>query len=330
MPVSDALTSEFDAPWKIALRLYLRQILAFCFPAVYELIDWREPPVFLDNELQQIAPSHQQGRRVVDCLVRVRLLTGRYEWLFIHLEIQAQPEAQFSQRLWVCFYRIWDRYGQEVISLVVLADDDPQWRPRWYELGLGGRRMKFEFPVFKVLDCADPEGDYERTGNVAALLVAAQQVALRTRHDTAARCAGRLRLVKHLYAKGLKREEVVNLFRLLSWLTKLPEDWELQFREELANFEQTEARMTIETLLSPIELMAMEKGRQEGRQEGQVQMRRLDILEALGTRFGPISQEVHRMVDSLSDEASLSCAFRRAVTAASLEVFLSDLKAGRG
>ena len=53
---------------------------------------------------------------------------------------------------------------------------------------------------------------------------------------------------------------MIGLFRLVSWLTRLPPDFELQFRQDLAIFEQTEKAME---LLSPIELMAMEKGREE-------------------------------------------------------------------
>ena len=32
--------SDFDGPWKTAIELYLREVLAFCFPAVHEGIDW--------------------------------------------------------------------------------------------------------------------------------------------------------------------------------------------------------------------------------------------------------------------------------------------------
>jgi hypothetical protein len=108
-------------------------------------------------------------------------------------------------------------------------------------------------------------------------------------------------------------------------MTRLPDDWELQFRESLVRFEATEKPMTIETLLSPIELLAREEGRQEGRQEGLDQARRLDVLDALEARFGSCPDPVDERVGSLSGEPALRRAHRLAVTARTLQDFLGSL-----
>ena len=34
-----------------------------------------------------------------------------------HIEIQAQPESRFAQRMWIYYYRIWDKHAQRVVSL---------------------------------------------------------------------------------------------------------------------------------------------------------------------------------------------------------------------
>ena len=323
MEPPEVLTTEFDAPWKVALERFLEPFLRLCFPGVHALIDWSQAPVFLDTELQQIAPEHQEGPRSVDKLVRVLLKSGQEEWLLIHVEVQAQPEREFARRMFVYFYRIWDRFGQRIVSLAVLADDDPGWRPQCFHTELAGCVEHFEFPTFKVLDCRDGEEFFERTGNVFGLLVAAHRAALTTRREAAARFGERFRLVKYLYRHGQKREEVVWLFRLISWLTRLPEEWELRFREELNRFEQVESPMT--ELLSPIELMAQEKGRQEGLEEGR-QARRADILEILEVRFGKISDEVRAKVDQLRDDEALSRGHRTAITASSPRHFFELLQ----
>ena len=82
--------------------------------------------------------------------------------------------------MWVYHYRIWDHFPQQVISLAVLADDQKEWHPDAYRWGLGGCSLEFRFPVFKVMDCPDPEEEFERTGNLFALVVAAHRVALAT------------------------------------------------------------------------------------------------------------------------------------------------------
>jgi predicted transposase YdaD len=83
--------------------------------------------------------------------------------------------------------------------------------------------------------------------------------------------------------------------------------------------------MTIETLLSPIELLAREEGRQEGRQEGLDQARRLDVLDALEARFGSCADPVAERVRSLLGEPALRRALRLAVTARTLQDFLGSL-----
>ena len=91
--------------------------------------------------------------------------------------------------------------------------------------------------------------------------------------------------------------------------------------------------VTIETLLSPIELLAREEGRQEGRpesrqegrQEGLEQARRLDVLDALEARFGSCPGPVAERVESLSGEPALRRAHRLAVTARTLQDFLENL-----
>ncbi len=42
---------EMDSPWKKILRQYLREALEFYFPDIAAIVDWTEPPVFLDKEL---------------------------------------------------------------------------------------------------------------------------------------------------------------------------------------------------------------------------------------------------------------------------------------
>ena len=51
-------------------------------------------------------------------------------------------------------HRIFDRYDQEEISLAILADDDPAWRPSQYGYARWGFLTGTEFPIVKLLDYA--------------------------------------------------------------------------------------------------------------------------------------------------------------------------------
>ena len=318
------VAAQFDAPWKAGLQRFFRPFLAFCFPQLHAIIDWGVAPKFLDKELHPLAPTHAQGQCFVDLLVEVNWLKGTAGWLMVHVELQAQPDREFPLRMWVYHYRIWDRYQRPLVSLAVLADADPKWRPCSYRTEIAGCVLAFEFPTFKVLDCEDPARAFERTGNPFALLVAAQQVALRTKQDFAARVEGRFGLVKYLYRRGLDRGEVVELFRLIGWLTLLPTDFELQFQEKLATFEHTESVMTAETLLAPIEIIALERGREEGRQEGLEEGRQKGRQE--GRQEGNLIGRIQCCQDLLNLERAGTEELAGRPTA-ELERQLSDLEA---
>ncbi|SPE61001.1 hypothetical protein SBV1_590019 [Verrucomicrobia bacterium] len=43
-------------------------------------------------------------------------------------------------------------HNKPVVTLAVLADADPNWRPAHYEKALLGTRVRFDFSVCKLLD----------------------------------------------------------------------------------------------------------------------------------------------------------------------------------
>src|SRR5262249_51092902 len=152
----------------------------------------------LDKELQKIVRAAEQGRRVVDKLVKVWLKNGEERWLLIHVEVQTGRERGFARRMYGYNYRIFDRYDREVISLAVLADDDPRWRPSEYSYGRWGFRAGVTFPVVKLLDYAAQCPALEADPNPFATVVLAHLKTLETRRTPADRQAWKVWLVKGL------------------------------------------------------------------------------------------------------------------------------------
>ncbi len=328
MPDKEGVANEFDGPWKVALEIYLRPFLGLCFPAVHDLVDWTHAPIFLDTELQALGLEYGYGVRAVDRLVRVRLADGRFEWLFIHVEVQAQRQAQFARRLFAYFYRILDKFGEAVISLAVLADDDPAWRPRLHETEIAGCRLCFEFPMFKVVDFADPEGVFRRTGNPFALIIAAHQVALATARDVEARYRRRFGLLGHLAqlsGLGMSRKEARELWKVIHVLTQLPEDLELKFRAETATVQP----MSIKDLITPLERIAMREGEARGEARGaalgqaagRLEGGRTAACDALVARFGSVPDSIAGYLNTLTSMEELRYVLRLAVTEPNLDAF---------
>src|SRR5436190_238892 len=126
--------TSFDSPWKEALDLYLRQLLALLFPKVEQEVDWSQGYESLEQEFRPMIPEGEMGLRLADKLIRIHTLAG--DDRILNVEVQAQPRQEFPRRVYVYHYRSDDRFSGPPESLVVLADDDPGWRPTTYEVRL--------------------------------------------------------------------------------------------------------------------------------------------------------------------------------------------------
>ncbi|MEK9703508.1 MAG: Rpn family recombination-promoting nuclease/putative transposase [Deltaproteobacteria bacterium] len=78
----------------------------------------------------QSFPQAEFGTRFVDTLAQVQSRSGEAGLVYIHVEIQGQREAAFAQRMFTYNYRLFDRYGLPILSLAVLSDEEPHWRPQ--------------------------------------------------------------------------------------------------------------------------------------------------------------------------------------------------------
>jgi hypothetical protein len=164
-------SSEQDGPWKDVLRQYFPEAIAFFFPATAQLIDWKKPIEFLDTELQKIAPEAEIGRRYADQLVKVWRKRGEQAWLLLHLEVQAKPEANFAERLYIYNFRIFDLYHHPVISLAILCDGNSRWRPSHYGFDYPDTQLSFNFTAVKLLDYRERWAELEQSQNPFATVV---------------------------------------------------------------------------------------------------------------------------------------------------------------
>lgn len=269
---------DLDSPWKEALDHYLEQAMALLFPVAHGDIDWRRGYESLDKELQAIVRESEQGKRLVDTLVKVWRRDGQEEWVLIHLEVQSQEESEFARRMFVYNYRVFDRYNRTVVSLAVLGDERPSWRPDQFGYSLWGCDVGIHFPVVKLLDLAQDLAALEASANPFAVLVLAHLKSQATKKNPADRRAWKMRLVRGLFERGLQGEEIRRLFKYIDWMMTLPRELEDSFWQEVHDYEQ-EKRMPY---ITSVERIGMEKGLNQGRQEVY-----LEAIEfALDLKFG--------------------------------------------
>ena len=65
-------------------------------------------------------------------------LAGREQWVLLHVEVQAQRDPHFPRRMFDYYSRICQRYNRPVASLAILADAQPQWKPRVFQQAIWG------------------------------------------------------------------------------------------------------------------------------------------------------------------------------------------------
>lgn len=109
-----------------------RLAIEFLFLPIADEIDWNQPIEFLDKEFQQLTPDSEIGKRFADQLIRTYGKGGGSMILLIHLEVQAEPETIFPERMFTYVIRIFDYFHQAPISLAILCDSDPNWRPNQF------------------------------------------------------------------------------------------------------------------------------------------------------------------------------------------------------
>jgi hypothetical protein len=293
--------TDFDSPWKEALEKYFEPFIAFLFSSIHGEIDWSRGYEFLDKELQQVVGDAEQGMRVADKLVRVWRKDGRESWVLIHVEVQSHEEASFAKRMYVYHYRLFDRYDHQVVSLAILGDDNPQWRPSRFGYDLWGCRLRFDFRIAKLLDYRGRETKLAQSRNPFAIITLAHLRAMETRNDSASRHNFKVQLVKSLYDHQFQRADVLQLFRLIDWMMTLPEALNEQFRQEIWQY-QEQKRMPY---ITSIERSAMKKGHREGRREGRREGLLVAIELALEVRFGAKGTALMETIRNIEGDPAL-------------------------
>ncbi|HEY9701226.1 MAG TPA: hypothetical protein V6C58_02205 [Allocoleopsis sp.] len=142
-------TANYDEPWQQAIRDYFPDFISFFYPQIYALINWGKTPVSLDKELEKITASSETEKRYADQLFKVWLLDDKEVWILIHIEVQSQYDKKFPLRMFIYNYRAFDLYNEPVISLAILGDSNPDWRPNDYEYGLGESQVRIKFSIGK-------------------------------------------------------------------------------------------------------------------------------------------------------------------------------------
>lgn len=331
--------AAYDSPWKSAVERLFPHFLTFFFAEIHALIDWKQPYKFLSQELAHIsagiegelnksARTYRKGERMplrVDLLVEVYFNDGRKGRILLHLEIQNDRDPFFDERLFIYHYRIFDKTREPVITLALLTDFDPVWRPDQYVRELAGCRVTFNFPIRKLTDYNEPELAASR--NPFAFIARAHLAARQTGDDMNRRYDLRLVLQDAVTDAGMDKQEVLSVTRFIEDVLRLPEGLDRKlFYEQQARKEKAMEYTTYAERIG--ERRGMTKGRKQGKIKGRLEEKQAGLLRLLQIRFDQVSQEISDSVSASVDPALLDKWFEIAARCKTLQEFEEQMSAG--
>ncbi|MGL5196926.1 MAG: hypothetical protein ACRC8Y_25330, partial [Chroococcales cyanobacterium] len=214
-------------------------------------------------------------------------------------------------------YRAFDQYDKPVVSLAILGDEHPTWRPNEYAYTLGEYQLKLHFPIVKLLDYQTRWEELESEQNPFALMVMAHLKTQATKGKMDERKQWKWILIRSLFERGYSRKEVENLFRFIDRMMTLPKQLEQQLRTQIIEYRE-ERQMPF---ISPMEELIQE--------EAILKNQRENILDLLQVRFGEVPQSVVEGVNRLEDITLLKQLHRQSISVGSLAEFEQLLNPSR-
>jgi hypothetical protein len=323
---------KYDSAWKDIIKAHLKEFLVFYFPRVAESIDFSLPPLFMEKELEKLAPENESPGRLADLLIKLWALSGEEYLLYTHVEIQGRKEPRFVERLFQYAYRIYDRFGSFPVTLVVLTDTDPHFYPTSFEISSYGRYLRVDFQVAKLLYLIRETTALEHRGNPFAFVTKVHMKVKRRSgqvkeglKNTELKYALKKELALQLYQAGFRPAYIRSLLLFLDWLLQLPRELEWKLMGEIADktggksmpYVTSWERMGIEK--------GIEKGKKEGEQIGRLEDKQEVLIRLLKRKFGLTADE-HDSIQSTKDLDKLDSALDIILSANTKEEVLKKLQ----
>nr|WP_242026091.1 DUF4351 domain-containing protein [Anabaena sp. FACHB-1391] len=176
--------------------------------------------------------------------------------------------------------------------MAILGDTSSTWRPNSYHQAMLDCELSLKFPIAKLLDYESRWNELESSDNPFAIIVMAHLKTKATTGNLAEREQWKWTLVRGLYERGLTKEKIVNLFKIIDKMMTLPKELQQGLVAKIKHLEE-ENQMPF---ISPTEELAMERGVERGIEQGEQQL----IFRQLNRRIGRIESSFIETIRTLT------------------------------
>jgi len=283
---------DHDRLFKELLTTFFVEFLELFVPESVQYLD-RDSVEFLDKEI--FTDVTEGKRHEVDLVVRARF-RDQSSFFLIHVETQAQPQAEFAQRMFTYFARLHEKHRLAVYPVALFSYDQPQraepdeYRVEFPDLEV----LAFRFRVVQ-LNGLDWQDFVERTNPIAAALMAKMRMEPGDRPRVKLAC---LDLLAKLQLDPARRALISGF---VDTYLRLTMEEEQIFQAELSKIEPHKREQVMEIVTSWME-KGMEKGIERGVKEGKEHEARSLVLRQLRKRLGSLESEIEARLDELSVE----------------------------
>jgi len=129
-----------------------------------------------------------------------------------------------------------------MISVAILADDNPNYRPDEYCFSLFGFEMRMKIPVVKILDYKlnkELRDKLETSRNPMAMIVKAQLKSHEVKQaDNDTKFEVTKELIRQSYKHGYSKEDTKMVMNFFDWVIRLPEAFKYRIKEVIRKIEE--------------------------------------------------------------------------------------------
>ena len=252
-----------DKNWKMIIEELFYDFCYFFLPELAKLIDFTQPYEFLDKELSEILPKSEENTRYLDKLIKIFLKDGQEKWILIHTEVQGYEDDHFSERMFIYFYRIFDKFKKKIVALAIFTDEKRDYKPYSFYYDYFGTTLNYSYKTYKVIE--QEEEKLLKTENPFGLVILASKYALATKKEEKKRLEFKKKLIHLLLERGYKKGYIRNLFVFIDEILKLQDiQLQLTFYEEIKKIKGGKIMET----MGDFEEVVFRKGVQQGVQQG--------------------------------------------------------------
>ncbi len=263
------------------------------------------------------------SRRHVDKLIRVCTLSGEYRWILLHIEVQGEPETEFTRRMFTYYYRLVERFDEPVVSMAILADTRKNFRPDHYRQELMGCSIRFDFICVKLLDLQPQLDVMLASDNIFALLVAAQLIAKQVKNPRQ-RTDAVLSFYRMARKKGYSRQHIFLMHDFIEWMIRIPKQELDYYNEHIDLIEQEDETMGYMAIYKRESFAkGIEQGIEQGIERGIDKGRATTLHKLLQLKFRGLDAAVLARLDNAS-EAELELWTERILFADSIEAVFQE------